>query len=349
MKGWMTLLVGVSLLAGCASMDEQERALESDVDETSQRRDDASDAAPDGVVEAEAGPYCVTTKKETRCFPTREAENTYRLLLDRKWHPRADEISFIFYPEQDGSRFHVIMSAQDSDVARALQQQDENLVTLETDTVELFDGSRSADFSPHWGGAAVARNPLEKCTAGFTVNINGGGRGSVTAGHCFKDDEPLLSGPFFYGLTTDKTDPPFDVILIRDFGAPFTEYTNKIHVEPCCPTVRTVIGSASVKVGDSVCVSGQLHKAKCDLKVTELSGGMCLPEGCITDLIVAKKPGAVVAAPGDSGGPVYTRVGINNAVINGMLIGGRGSGDTIVAEKISNIETQLGVTVATTP
>ncbi len=238
-------------------------------------------------------------------------------------------------------------------MARELERVAGPQVVIRTDTVDLFDGSRSADFSPHWGGAALSLTnpPIGGCTAGFTVNVkNGGGRGSVTAGHCFENGETLFSGPYIYGVTEGKTDfPAYDMILIRDAGIPFTTYTNKIHVDPCCPTVRNVTSSASVALNALVCVSGRLSKAKCGAKVISLNGVFCQTGGCTTSLIVANKPGVVLGQVGDSGAPVYTQSGANNAVINGMLIGGNLTGDTIYAEKISNIEPHLGVTVRTTP
>jgi hypothetical protein len=42
-------------------------------------------------------------------------------------------------------------------------------------------------------------------------------------------------------------------------------FATKIHTDPCCPVVRTVVSTVSPDIGDHVCVSGMTTRALCGL------------------------------------------------------------------------------------
>lgn len=105
-------------------------------------------------------------------------------------------------------------------------------------------------------------------------------------------------------------------------------------------------GKGNPAVGNSVCLSGMVTRAVCGIIVRRLDAQLCDASGCTTSLIYSTKPGAVIRGPGDSGGPMYTRPTTSTATIRGMHIGGART-DESYAEKISFIESHLGVTVAT--
>ena len=61
-----------------------------------------------------------------------------------------------------------------------------------------------------------------------------GERGSVTAGHCYENNQSIYSGSYMYGMTTDdqeaQEDPEWDMIRIHPNG--HETYDNKIWTDP---------------------------------------------------------------------------------------------------------------------
>ena len=129
-------------------------------------------------------------------------------------------------------------------------------------------------------------------------------------------------------------------------GATAEVYGNRIHVDPCCPSVRTVVSDAAPKVNDLVCQSGMTSRAICSLRVVSLTGEFCDDAGCTPGLVVFQRSGDVVVRPGDSGGPLYARSGTSNAAARGLVIALSDFGTTGYAENIANVEAHLGVAVA---
>lgn len=158
------------------------------------------------------------------------------MLTERLWHPRADSVAYGFHLDSNDSTFHVSFSEQDSDVAAALTAAVGPAVTIEY-AQSRRDG-RLDDGEPHWGGAGIGLGANNNfCTSGFTV-VRNGVRGSVTAGHCFDNGQFVNSGPQFYGTTSGESGfPTFDMIRV---GSSAETYDNRIHVDPCCPSVRDV-------------------------------------------------------------------------------------------------------------
>jgi hypothetical protein len=228
--------------------------------------------------------------------------------------------------------------------ASALRAKVGDLVAIEWGTPQRT--GRLNDSERHYGGAGIGlANKTANCTAGFVVR-RAGLTGSVTAGHCYLDGSTLFSGPFKYGKTAARQAfPQFDMIRIDPDGQ---AYTNIIHTGPSAPVTRNQIGKADPPVGSSVCVSGMVTGAKCGAIVTSTNSQFCDLSGCTGNLVTAQRIGVTLAEFGDSGGPVYTRSGVADAFINGMIIAGRPLG-IVMFHKVSTVETQLGVTVATTP
>jgi hypothetical protein len=267
-----------------------------------------------------------------------------RVLRERLWHSRARDVAYGFHLDSNDSTFHVSFSERDGDVAAALAEATGSAVTIDYAATQR-DG-RLNDGEAHWGGAGIGAGANNNfCTSGFTV-VRSGVRGSVSAGHCFSNGQSVYSGPEFYGTTSGESGyPAYDMIRV---GSSTETYDNRIHVDPCCPSVRDVTGRGNPAVGTSVCLSGMVTRAVCAVIVRRLDGELCDSSGdCTPDLIYSTKPGSVIRAPGDSGAPMYTRPTTSTATIRGMHIGGART-DESYAEKISNIEAHLGVTVATT-
>lgn len=281
------------------------------------------------------------------------------MLAGRQWHPAARTSAYGYYLDPTDSRFHV--SIGHPGAAAALQQRLGDRVTVERDTPTLFQGSRGNDASPHFGGAFITPGFTDRkagCSSGFSVVFGDGRRGAVTARHCyepnFQPNLKLLSGVEDFGQLDGSRVAPFPTFDMARVTQAGQTYTNKIYTDPCCPTQRTVTSGSNPFQGQVLCVSGQLTGARCSITVTNPSGSFCpdpilVPEfggQCVNDVMVASRPGIRVAQRGDSGGPIYSPSGTANAAIHGILIGGTSAGDTIFAEKLSNIETALDVDVA---
>ncbi|MBE3016152.1 hypothetical protein IL992_44455 [Microbispora sp. NEAU-D428] len=319
----------------------------------------ADDRPATGVSTPAPNEGCAVTKKAPiPCSLNPKLQAAYRSLIDRAWHPDAKKITYAAYVTDNGSKLHAVFGADGAAAARELSRVYGDEILIENQELAQFSGGRTNDASPHWGGASISQG-LDPCTSAFSVVFADGRRGSVSAGHCYENDEPLLSsagylslGPF-YGITEGKKDyPSYDMIAISGGGA----YTNTIYTDPGSPISRTVIGKADPTVGTPdapayVCVSGRLHLAKCSIQVKDVSALFC-PGGspsCTPDVMLGYRGDSAVAGQGDSGAPVYSPASQSGAIIRGMLIGGSIDGHWIFAEQISDIEQHLGVTVATTP
>jgi hypothetical protein len=266
-----------------------------------------------------------------------------RTLSARAWTPAAKQVTFGFHVEPRDSTVHVTFGPADTGVADAARQQLGAAATVSIGNPTRRD--RLTDGEPHWGGAAIGFLNNRFCTAGFVIRRNSDGvRGGVTAGHCFNNGANVYSGSQFWGTANGESGyPTWDMIRINSS----TEtYANRIHVDPCCPSVRTVTGRANPVLNELLCVSGYVTRAVCGIRVTSLNGQLCDPDGCTPGLFVASKPGSTVGQGGDSGAPSYVRPTSTTATIRGIEVGGTAP-DNFYGEKVLGIEAHLGVTVAT--
>ena len=263
-------------------------------------------------------------------------------LRDRQWHPSASESSYGYYMDPATATFKVTFASNDNEAAESLKSTLGDNVTITYGTPSRL--GRLDDGEPHYGGAGIGEGADNNyCTSGFTI-VNDGTRGSVSAGHCFENSELVYSGPEYYGFTTDRASfPTYDMIRITSSTE---EYDNVIHVDPCCPSTRNVTTDGDTDVNEYVCASGMTTRARCGVKVLSMNSTLCDYQGCTGNLGFAEdENGRTIASPGDSGAPVYQRIGNSNAKIVGMLIG-RSAADNFYFHKISQVETVLEVAVA---
>jgi hypothetical protein len=283
-----------------------------------------------------------------RCRTVSELIEADEILFGRGWDPSAGKASYAYSLRAGDSRFYVSVDAAYPDEAATLQK------ILGARAVVTVGGiaraGRLDDGEPHYGGSGIQQNAgsssTNTCTAGFTVRRNAdGGRGATTAGHCFGNGAYVYSGPQYFGYTWGKYNfPAYDIIGIRSG----TEtYTNVIHVDPCCPSTRWVVGYDPADIGDLVCLTGMVTRAVCNVQVTSTNGYFCDQYGCTGGLIEGIKNNTVIVRPGDSGAPIYTRIGTNSALATGMVIAMAGSGTIVYGEHISVIEAYLNVSVLT--
>lgn len=287
------------------------------------------------------------------CFSSHELGEARRVLHARNWHPAADEATYGLYLDAHDSTYHVTFRPEDADAAAALEERLGELVTV--DYADIGDLGRLDDGEPHWGGAGIRAGSegSNHCTSAFTIRLANGNKGSVTAAHCFSltgsgtiNGRNVYSGPQFYGETEGASNfPTYDMVRIAPKGETFD---NKIHTDPCCPSVRTVVADGNPDLHEFVCVSGKSTRAKCGAEVRDLNATACTQSGCTPNLMYAKKPGEVIAQGGDSGGPVYNRFGDSNAAARGMIKAGlQSGGDFFYAHKIVAIKNHLNITVVT--
>lgn len=260
----------------------------------------------------------------------------------RAWSPDAATATFGFALEPRDSAFHVTFAPGSGNAAATLASRLGDAVVVAFGNASRRD--RMNDGNPHYGGAAIGGYNIRFCSAGFVMNISGVGRGGSTAGHCFSNGAIVYSGTHLWGTAGGKYDyPRYDMMRISSSSQ---TYANKIHVDPCCPSVRTVTGKANPVVGEYLCVSGYVTLAKCGLRVTTNSAQLCDADGCTTGLMRAVKPGEVVGQGGDSGAPVYIRPTTTTATIKAMEVGGT-TPDEVLAELVGSVESHLSATVAT--
>ncbi len=283
------------------------------------------------------------------CFAAPDLQAAQAEVMNRRWDPEAANASFGLYLEPMDSRLHVDFDHRDWRAAFSLQRRLGDLVRISFGAPQRQAGARGDDVSPHYGGAGLhttADNMIKTCTAGFSVILPGGGRGSVTADHCVQDgvnfgnadDDP-------FGVAQEVSGyPNYDMArILPEDGHTFT---NRIWVDPCCPSTRTVTAAAEPVVNEFVCISGFKTKAKCGIKVVTLNASLCAADGCTTAVMRGEKLGSTLSATGDSGAPIYTQPTSTTAHIRAMHIGG--DPGRIYAERWTAITLHLGVTIAKT-
>lgn len=301
-----------------------------------------------GRLSAVAATHGVKADVVTGCHSAAALIEAEEILIGRSWHAGAGQAAFSFSLSGTDSRFHVSFDERFPEAAEALRARlgDRAVVTLGATgrTGRLDDGR------PHFGGAGIREGYgsmySNTCTSAFSIRRYADGRnGSVTAGHCFYNGEYVYSGPKYYGYTFGRSGfPTYDMIGITSGSE---TYDNVIHVDPCCPSQRYVVGRHYARVGDYVCFSGMVTRSRCSIRVTSINGTFCDQFGCTTGLIEGIRGGEVIVRAGDSGAPIYIRVGSNSAVITGMLIAGAGGGTIAYGEHIAVIESHLNVTLLT--
>lgn len=228
-----------------------------------------------------------------------------------------------YYLDAHDSTYHVAISPDAAEAAAVITGGLGDRATVEFEELSL--AGRLNDGQPHWGGAGIRPGSEDGniCTSAFTVFLPSGNRGSVTAAHCFADGlgingRNVYSGNQDYGgQTAGASDyPSYDMVRINNGGH---TWDNKIHVDPCCPSVRTVVGSGNPPTSiDYICVSGMTSRALCGLEILQRDGVFL---GRV-HMISARRGGDIVVRGGDSWGPMYNRSGDNNAIARGMIIGG---------------------------
>ncbi|WP_437985383.1 hypothetical protein [Sorangium sp. So ce117] len=280
------------------------------------------------------------------CRSGSELRRALEVIQTGSFHSRAPEVELLYLLDVAEGRYVVFADAADADVAEALQGALGALVTIESRP--FGEHGRFNDGEPHYGAAAIETD-TGVCTAGFVVNW-GLIRGAVTAGHCVSAaGEFVYSGPEFWGEAGHfpANTTAWDMVYVGP-SFPLETYSARIHTDPCCPVTRPVTSKVNPANGQIVCISGRNYLAKCSVEVFNMQSTWVIDGNARSNVWFGRRTGVNIAAPADSGAPIYIPVGVGNAAIVGMHIAGFvvAPFDQTWFHSVANIETQLGVTVA---
>ena len=187
-----------------------------------------------------------------------------------------------------------------------------------SDSDLFFTGFRFNDYAPWYGGDRIANSSLS-CSTGFAATYNGL-PAMLTAAHCGGVGTSFWNGPTsangwnFMGNIT-YSNSATDVASIQ-----VSSYSTYINVgsNPQAPTQLNVTSWQSPVVGQYLCQSGSFTGEVCGLRVVDTGQYVCLTkvlwwctswQGPIADVINYLGPSYYSAGHGDSGGPVYLRMG----------------------------------------
>lgn len=295
------------------------------------------------------------------CKSTRRLSGLYRKLRDARAFPEGTPPSYV---EQDSSQLIILVPTEHVHKAKRHLKRWRGMYRLIPTSARLTAGSRYRDTQPHFGAAAISRG-LKSCTAGFIVRDAVFGRGAVTAGHCFTLDknasefEKGVSSSYeTYGTQgytpylASASIPSWDVAFIRPEGEVFSREA-RIHTDPGYPSSRKVKGATAPIQGDLVCVSGRTRGSRCGIQIIGKVGedvdlSHKLTRGLwIAESFDASQP---VLRDGDSGGPIYRRLGGSDASIVGMAVGDNLERRSLMYfYPVADVLTQLGVEIETAP
>ncbi|HZM75462.1 MAG TPA: hypothetical protein VFC19_07030 [Candidatus Limnocylindrales bacterium] len=212
----------------------------------------------------------------------------------------ADERVFTAMPDVDGSGIAVSVgndADRDAILAEALLPLS---VTVERPPSLLYD--RQNDITPYWGGARWDnRSTGSYCSTGFGVNFFGQQK-MLTAGHCGANGNIARIGNATQPNTTLSLDVnPRDTLMIdRPVGRSFAGriYSGGIYSS----SSYRVVGGAPDYVGNWVCTGGARTGQHCNAQVRAVNVSVL---GISPLTFAVAGVNTCVAAPGDSGGPVF--------------------------------------------
>lgn len=256
-----------------------------------------------GQVPADAQDRAARTGVPVKFLPARYSQAELAVEVDRLG---VDQRVSSVAPNVDGSGLTVTVSTDADRQAILAEARLPLSVTVDRKPDLLYD--RQNDISAYWGGARWSNLSLGgSCSTGFSVIWAGLPR-MLTAGHCGNNGNTVRIGNATQPTTT----------IINDVNVRDTQMLNR-------PTSRTFAGriytgawnsSSSIRVGGStpdyvgnwICTGGSYSGEHCNAKVYAVNTSVL---GMAPLTYAAKVPGTpaagnCIAAPGDSGGPVYS-------------------------------------------
>jgi hypothetical protein len=262
--------------------------------------------------------------------------------------PAFKGVTYVFGYDAASGKVLVKTSGDPAAVLAALGDQAMNVTVSHAEMRRL---SRSADYSPFWGGAQTkftgwSNDPYD-CTTGFTVHLPTG-NALVTAGHCGYPGVGTTayspgSGAVQGSIAFRATFPTYDMEIIngKSYGAEiYKDNTTGVFVN----------GATDPVLNNGIyCYSGARTGTQCHQLVFNLDMKYCDTDGC-TLHVMGFSYGDGNSNCGDSGAPFYlpgTTVGIRGMVFAGQTSDCTSSGPDNFAEKWSTIHSYWNDTIVT--
>lgn len=187
-----------------------------------------------------------------------------------------------------------------------------------------LDGTRHDARSPWFAGAELQTPANQFCSTGF-AGWRDKTRVILTASHCGTSGDYRTGTGAVIGTAADSN-TSIDITMIRIAGTQGARFFDSAW-NNSAGSSRAVYGPGRNNKGDSVCTSGAMSGWHCDILVTNVDGQSSDENGRITKPVdVAEHQGghAIVAAGGDSGGPVVANPSGPNGDMEarGIIVGG---------------------------
>jgi hypothetical protein len=194
-------------------------------------------------------------------------------------------------------------------------------------------GEAREDYPPYKAGRTlyIPSGPVF-CTGGFTMVLNGSGlKQGSTAGHCSPDNRFVNSGgapswPDTVGVTNTNvffaSTPAFGDVQLIGFSDQDDARRKVYENDTVTRLVTTKFSTIGLTIGTSLCLSGRGTGISCGVVTQEYPNSICenydpgQPCKNVGHLVFSN----LTCRGGDSGGPVYQRIGTDNAKAAGGIV-----------------------------
>jgi hypothetical protein len=220
-------------------------------------------------------------------------------------------------PDVPGNRLTVSLRSSDDDVSRRLRDLIIKIVGVGI-PVEIVGGVNvkpvvctRIDCTDHKsrGGLELYNWPTTaSCTSGFTA-VRSGVQGDLTSGHCFRDQEDVAHGPYWWGSAGKSyfyTGSLADVVFVSRFSAvnPIERWVYRTEADKAYTISQVGAGGS---VGSQVCFAGVGTYGEGCLTVAYTGQTISYPAPWNVTLIDQHIASGNCPDPGDSGSPVYQK------------------------------------------
>ncbi len=287
-----------------------------------------------------------TTELVSSCSSAESLARAISFLRNDRAFVEDEELTVSFDVDVKSQMLLVSLSPHRQDLADRLLTRFGDVVRMQ-EAPSDYAGNRLLDKENHFSAAGIRSpsDPYNWCTSAFTVRLDNGNLGSVTARHCFPNHSPMWSGPSigakYYGETSRRQALPFDMQVILPKGQQFAK-----RIWTTGDTGwRYVVAASNANVNQGICLSGLVEKQNCGGIVTSTTYERCNGGTCANFLRFESEPGDRIAQGGDSGAPLYVRTDPGESRIPGMLLGGWANHQAY-GHHVGTIRSRLNVAVA---
>lgn len=227
------------------------------------------------------------------------------------------------------------------------------------------DITRQNDSAPWQGGGALYNRSDGDCSTGFAVLTGSGSGRLLSAGHCGSLGSIMYDGVGDRIGVVSNVLPGYDSMLIDPDASPATigkVFGGAWNASTSDSRYQYYVGSAVAPSENQwLCTSGAMSGEHCSVTVTSVAATwLCYRGTEVCSGFRATAFGPVVAAKGDSGGPIYNGVysarvargimtGAENSVACGSTAGSTTCYSTVLGMSISVLLAEHKVTIETGP